>query len=1124
LNLANELSKQAQLRPDATAIHLPKGTLSFRQLEELTWRGATFLHRNSVNAGDIVALTFESELALLVTMLATARIGATVFSLSRHLTPLLRKEMTAKADARILVTDIADMMCAGISRLRIDIDALKRNDTPIDVHVISDSPQAPWLIITGSGSTGRRKLFSVTHEQFHARISMMAESISMVPNDRLASLVHLDFTSPKERCLAALSAGAGVVLFDRNQMGPVGLCREFRVSILDATVFHLEKLLAALPGDAKDLLGALRVLQVSASTVSDGLRGRILKRLCRNLYVRYGTNESGILSIAGPRDVLSLPGTVGRPPAGVLVEVVDDDGQVLPPGKIGQIRVKSPGMIDRYLDDERATQLAFRDGWFMPGDLGKFTADGNLIFCGRADHMMIMNGINIYPAEIEQVITLHPAVRDVAAVSLRSAIHQDVPVCAVVIDSGAKVTENELLHFAGPRLGSHGPKRIVVLEEIPRNEQGKLIRQQLMQNIAQKLGIRSAATGTAISLSQVNKGMPVVRQFIRSPIKEPAQLNASQPLQQFRIKVGCPVSADLDSIDDWLKSTLAIEIEPCRCSVTLEQMEQSSNALMLGLVWRILLLIRALLQAVRVPAFDPGRVLGIEQDRQNPSDWTATVGVAKIDHIPRQCYTVTIDEAIKTVLWTVGKPRIPENIENLHNMIERQVIRPLRNMVAAGKSTIPVLRAAHEQDIPFMHLGAGVYQLGWGSKSRRMDRSSTESDSAIGSRLVQNKVLSANLMRMAGLPAPEHGVAATKEDALRMAANHLGWPVVVKPVDRDRGEGVTTDIVDETQLFDAFKKAGGMSKSRHVLVERQVAGVCHRLFIANGQLLYAVKRLPKSVKGDGRQTVAGLIREANQIERNKPPWLRTEPFPGDALAIEAMKDAGFSLDSVPPEDALVPLRKIESTRWGGFDEEVTGRIHPDNLDVALRAASLFGLNVAGIDIITPDIGIPWHANGAIINEINYAPLFGGGEISRSHIPVFLEKFLEGDGRIPIEVFVGGVRAMNMAMKRQRELLGQGIRCALTSHTTTWAISDETTHFPLPGLFRRCRALLMNGQVEAVVLVIQTDEFLRTGLPIDRIDQITTSAGALTVWNRPNEKLSQNRYKSLLALLRSLGKS
>ncbi len=1101
MNLANELSRQAQLRPDATAIHLPKGTLSFRQLEELTWRAATFLHRNGVKAGDVVAHTFASELTLLVTMLATARIGATVFSLPRNSPPFLRAEMAAGASAHILATDCADADGAGLPRLLVDIGALSKVDAPIDVSVREDSPQAPWLIITGSGSTGRPKCFSVTHAKFYARISLVGETISLSSNDRLASLAHLDFTSPKERCLAALCAGAAVVLFDRNQQNPIALCRRYQVSVLDATVFHLEQLLAALPGDSKDMLDSLRVLLVSASTVSDGLRRRVLKTLSRTLYIRYGTNESGLLTIAKPQDVLSLPGgTIGRPPAGVSVEVVDADGRVLPTGKIGQIRVKSPGMIDRYLDDEGATLLAFKDGWFMPGDLGKFTPDGNLIFCGRADHMMIMNGINIYPAEIERVITLHPAVRDAAAIPLRSTVHQHIPVCAVVLQNAPGITENELLNFASQRLGSHGPKRIVVLEHIPRNEQGKLIRPQLAHDIAGKLRIKSK-TAVDNALFRDSNDMTALR----------------QPMRQFKINLSCPAPVDLDSIDNWLKSVLAIEIDPCNCSIA--QTEHSSRTLMVGLIWRILLLIRSLLQSVKIPAFDPGRILGIDQDKKSPSNWMATVAVVKIDHIPPRCYAIAIDEAIKIVLWAMGRTITPENVASIYSAIGKQVIRPLRKVIIAGKSTIPVLRIAYQQNIPFSHLGAGVYQLGWSSKSRRMDRSTTELDSAIGSKLAQNKLWSANLVRMAGLPAPEHGVVTAKEDALR-AASHLGWPVVVKPVNRDRGEGVTVGVTDENQLIAAFKMASKLSKAKQVIIEREVVGVCHRLFIANEQLLYAVKRLPKSIKGNGRQTVAELIRESNQVEKNRPPWLRSELFPSDSLAIEAMTSAGFAFDSVPPEGELVPLRKIESTEWGGVDEDVTDCIHPDNLDVALRAAALFGLNVAGIDIITPDISKPWHANGAIINEVNFAPLFGGGEISRRYIPIFFKKFMNGDGRIPIEAFVGGDTAMDIARQRQKKLISRRIKCVLTSHKTTLTISGEETYFLFQSLFKRCKALLMNCQVEAIVLAIQTDEFLHTGLPIDRIDQITTTAGELTAWNRPNEKLPQSRFESLLALLRN----
>jgi len=144
-------------------------------------------------------------------------------------------------------------------------------------------------------------------------------------------------------------------------------------------------------------------------------------------------------------------------------------------------------MIDHYLNDDEATERAFKDGWFLPGDIGKFTPDGQLVFLGRADQMMIMDGINIYPAEIEAVVGRHPAVRDSAAIPLRSPLHQDIPVCAVALHSGKVASETELLEFTFQRLGSRYPRRIILLEEIPRTKQGKLLLNELSQEIADKL-------------------------------------------------------------------------------------------------------------------------------------------------------------------------------------------------------------------------------------------------------------------------------------------------------------------------------------------------------------------------------------------------------------------------------------------------------------------------------------------------------------------------------------------------------------------------------------------------------------------------------------------------------------
>ena len=303
------------------------------------------------------------------------------------------------------------------------------------------------------------------------------------------------------------------------------------------------------------------------------------------------------------------------------------------------------------------------------------------------------------------------------------------------------------------------------------------------------------------------------------------------------------------------------------------------------------------------------------------------------------------------------------------------------------------------------------------------------------------------------------------------------------------------------------------SKSAAVVVERQVAGVCHRLFVADGRLLYAVKRWPKSVHGDGVRSVAELIRDANRHEESLPPWQRSEPFENDAATTAALAAVGLALDTVPAPGQRVALRRIESTASGGHDEDVTDRIHPANLDIALRAAALFGLRVAGIDIIATDITRPWHESGAIVNEVNFAPLLGGGAISRTHVPTFIAGLVDGNGRIPIEAIVGGRAAMDAARARQQALSALHGECVATSHDVTLNAAGEAMSLPFKSLSERFKALLMNKQVGAIVLVVQDDALLRTGMPVDRVDHVSTAQDVA------DSALSSSSLVRMLALLR-----
>lgn len=531
----------------------------------------------------------------------------------------------------------------------------------------------------------------------------------------------------------------------------------------------------------------------------------------------------------------------------------------------------------------------------------------------------------------------------------------------------------------------------------------------------------------------------------------------------FRIKVDMvvPELAVENNYKDWALAILNFKTLPDASQVSALESIDGHDRLFIKV---FLHTSRLLCELGNLPIFDIPRVISLSQDKQNAKKYILDVDFSSVLFVPQAAYQIPIKASLELCRWMAQSNPTSDNKIKVFNMITERVIKPLQRLVPSGKSTIPVLREAYYLGIPFCHLGAGVYQLGWGSKAHRMNRSATELDSSIGAILTQNKAITVNILRLAGLPAPNHFVVNTEAEAVS-AADRLGYKVVIKPTDLNGGAGVTVDVYNGAAVKLAFTHAHELSKSKQVLVERQVAGICHRLFIANGLLLYAVKRMPMSVRGNGRSTVIQLVEDEVSAQKNKAPWNRSEIKPIDERALKALALAGFSPYSIPEEGVWVPLRQIESTADGGVDEEVTTTVHPENLSAAIAATKLFGLHIAGIDIITTDISKPWYENGAVINEVNFAPLFGGGEISRSYIPKFFAHFMNGDGKIPIETF----DSEDEAIVRQREYCEKGLRCFFTSSAQTIDFAGNLLNLPFANLRQRLQALIYRSDVDAITV-------------------------------------------------------
>ncbi len=488
-NVVSALALHAEERPDATALLLADQTVEYGRLAEWVGQAARYLWSFGVSEHVVVGLSFRDDVSKIVALLAVGWLGATAYSIPANAGALRRADMIRAAGVELVLSDLPSEEARWNTNFaHFSKDVFRSGDIgTVAPPAIVPYPQAPLFIITGSGSTGEPKRIPVTHPQVRERLRSEKQRLGLTAQDRIGDFSSLDFADPKHWLWDSLMVGAAFVpahaVLSRLQAGDM--------TVLTLTVYFVEQLLRPTAASLWPALRRLRVFCVGSATVSGDLRRRIEATLCPRLYVDYGSNEAGLVSILTPEDEPSHPGSVGRPLPGVEIQIVDDRARVLPPNQVGRIRCSSPAVFDGYVDDDTANQRAFQDGWFYLGDLGYFDESGHLIFSGRADDMMIRDGINIYPAEIEQALSQHDAVADAAAFPLQHSVHQDLPVCAVAL-SGAEseagaVNERVLKRFAAARLGERAPARVVILGEIPRNQQGKIQRDELRRRVQNAL-------------------------------------------------------------------------------------------------------------------------------------------------------------------------------------------------------------------------------------------------------------------------------------------------------------------------------------------------------------------------------------------------------------------------------------------------------------------------------------------------------------------------------------------------------------------------------------------------------------------------------------------------------------
>lgn len=468
--LIDALSRLAATTPHGVALGMEGGSVTFADLESQVRRMAGWLWREGLRPGDMAGLTVRDEHAHLVTSLALMRLGCSQVTLPSHEPEAMRSALAGRCGVACVICGGADGRLPGTGALEpafADIFADASPGAPAPVH-----DATPLVLMPSSGTTGRAKLIHCTQRQ------IFGYGLSHLPEPAvLYRLTSIESNIGKWSHLGNLARGRTLVFCDPDRMPLAEICRRFGVTQVNMSAVKAAALLRGLDaaGPEPAFPGIRFVL--GGSPVPGALRQEILRRLSGQLYVMYGATECGLASSAGPQTHAGCPDGVGHPLPGVEIGIVDESGAPLPAGEVGHVRIRSQVSATSYYDDPDATSKFFKDGWFHPGDLGSMTPDGMLVFSGRADDMMILNTINIFPSEIEAVAGAFPGVQSCAAFPIRSAAYGDIPLLAVVAGQGFDPAS--LLAHCREKLGLRSPRKIVQVESIPRNATGKVLRREL---------------------------------------------------------------------------------------------------------------------------------------------------------------------------------------------------------------------------------------------------------------------------------------------------------------------------------------------------------------------------------------------------------------------------------------------------------------------------------------------------------------------------------------------------------------------------------------------------------------------------------------------------------------------
>jgi malonyl-CoA/methylmalonyl-CoA synthetase len=488
---ANWIEEAARDFPDRPFLSTPEGRqYSYAALREQTGRIASVLKELGVEVGDRVAVRVEKSAEAVFLYVACLRLGAAFVPINVAHRPAEVEYFFEDSSPRVAVVDPSELeqleplaRRAGIARVvtlgtdgRGSLTELARRSDPLPGSTGELAPDSLAAIVYTSGTTGRSKGAMLTRANLASNAAVLADSWRFTPDDVLLHVLPLFHVHGLFAAInTVLASGSSLVLMSKFD-ATAALAHLSRVTVFMGVPTHYTRLLQE-PGLNRETTARMRLFVSGSAPLLAETHQEFSQRTGHHILERYGMTET-LMNTSNPYEGARVPGSVGPPLPGVSVRVVrPETGEIeTAPEAIGSLEIKGPNVFAGYWQDAEKTRAEFTaDGWFKTGDLGRVDRNGYVHIVGRMKDLVISGGYNVYPKEVESELDAIPGVAESAVFGVPHPDFGEGVTAAVVLEAGASLAESDILNSVRSRLASYKlPKRILLVDELPRNTMGKV--------------------------------------------------------------------------------------------------------------------------------------------------------------------------------------------------------------------------------------------------------------------------------------------------------------------------------------------------------------------------------------------------------------------------------------------------------------------------------------------------------------------------------------------------------------------------------------------------------------------------------------------------------------------------